>query len=1749
MKAKNALLLVLLALGFGLGAAEITSSQAAAAASGWASGRRLVGRQGRRPASAQSVKPLETKSGKAYAVRLSGGGTVITSGDSERAPIIAFSPRAITSLETNSPLYALVCRDLEVRKAAKGSSASSRWNRLISAGTAASASSDSFSATSEPVNSEVEIDDMRVRPLVSTKWSQSDAYDAEGNEVHCFNYYAPTCMVEILQYDWDDEEYKPVSTSYEHAVCGCVATAMAQVMRYWRYPESAEAFTNACQVQVGAQYYQFSDGTLYPRSTYTQTMEPVSLFTEGGAYDWDNMEDFPRSLIGEEYLGTPVSEAQCQAIGRLTYECGVAAGLSYGLSKWGGTGLAVSKAAAVPAAFRNRFGYRSACISMSQGDLTSKADARARAVLAGLDAGCPSILMINGVSGGHAVVGDGYGFCEGEETPFVHLNLGWSGQNDVWYNLPEVNVSDNPESFSGFSVINDVVYNIFPDAEGGIVSGRVVDEDGNPLAGVSVAVGDYLGNVVTNVTTSEFGVYGVVVPTGVPYMVRAASADGSLVGERDVGAVPEGSNSVLGNSWGNDIVVSEPRVRVGEEVFSGLRAAVDRASVVEGVPTIAILRPLALSERILLDFDCIVTAATDDPADAAVATSGYGGFVVAEGARVLFRNVAIDQGDDATISVQSGGVAAFAGKTPVGTIDLSDADGLEVAGALGGAITVRCKGTSASGAIFGRVTCSQAELGESAAMLVNYYNDEVGGVADFTASPAVVKWGDAPVPPETAVASLRQGGETSYYRSLSLLWADVSGDATVTLFRDCSASGSFAIANDVLVKSDAGAVFSIGCDGLDFTVTGRLRLDSVSFVGGESCAKFIEVNGGTLEMGDGASIEGVKVSAYAPVKVVSGTVSMNSGSRISGCTSTAKAISACASAVYLSGAGCTLRMSGDCEIADCNASKVRAGAVTVMGGATMEVSGNGCRVAGNAAYKKNGNVFLPSVNSTLMVVGSVKGEIGVYCYDSSMDGAGDKFASVTGSADSHAVWETLRSFGNDEDESLYAQSVSGGIAWSTTEPLPATVPQSEAGAKLECGGATEYYATMADAFAVAGTKTATVTLLRDAVLEETLEVPGKITLAGGGHVVTRAAGDVMVVVSAGASLALGDVDFDATAEDAMRLFYVLEGASLTLNSGAVLRNVTGANDRAAGAVAVERGVFTMNSGSYITNCVNYYRNPNNGTGCGGAVLADGSSVYLNGGTVSGCRAYRCGGVYIGNQSKVYIRGDVVVDGNSTLDGEDSNLMVADDRSGLELTAPLTGRIGFYEGWQASTEVFGTVATSFSGTNEELVNSARRFSHDTNGDFGAVGVSGGTRLLVWNDAFEDGVCEDGGVEYQYLSGGDPVAVPDPVVLDGLVYNAAAQEGVAASPHFVLADAVKTNAGAYTATATLREGCTWGDGTTAAKKLSWAIAPAPIVVRAKDAGKRYGCDDPALEYTVTGLIGGDLRSDALEGKIAREAGEALGEYAITRGTLMAVAGGNYDMTFYPGVFTITAELVATPAKAAGRLVYNGKSQTGVEEGEGYTIEDNVAVNAGKYVATAKLVQPGRAWSDGSTEPKEISWEIERKRLVVRADSFTKDVADADPAFTYKIDQNYGFVEGESAETVLEGALTRESGSEPGTYGIWKGSLADTTGNYELVFVNGTLTIEGEAAGETVECTAFTFTAIERQTNGLWRLVLTPGVKYCTYTLYGASELGGEWTKDGGPQTLDADGDFEFSAAASGDRRFWKVVGADGVKPSGD
>ena len=233
---------------------------------------------------------------------------------------------------------------------------------------------------------------------------------------------------------------------------------------------------------------------------------------------------------------------------------------------------------------------------------------------------------------------------------------------------------------------------------------------------------------------------------------------------------------------------------------------------------------------------------------------------------------------------------------------------------------------------------------------------------------------------------------------------------------------------------------------------------------------------------------------------------------------------------------------------------------------------------------------------------------------------------------------------------------------------------------------------------------------------------------------------------------------------------------------------------------------------------------------------------------------------------------------------------------------------------------------------------------------------------------------------------------------------------------------------------------------------SISERPLTVAAVANTKVYGTADPALTYTVEGLVSGE----SLTGTLVREAGDTVGTYAIQQGTLAASA--NYALSFTGADFTITkatmpgADAIAWGVSGSGaRFTYDGAehsvSLTGLPSGVTATYTGNAATDAGDYTATAHLVYDTTNYQT-IPDPAPLAWGIDKRPLTVTADRKTKVYGTADPALTYTVS---GLVSGES----LMGALVRETGETAGTYAIRQGTLA-ASANYALSFTGADFTI---------------------------------------------------------------------------------------------
>lgn len=203
---------------------------------------------------------------------------------------------------------------------------------------------------------------------------------------------------------------------------------------------------------------------------------------------------------------------------------------------------------------------------------------------------------------------------------------------------------------------------------------------------------------------------------------------------------------------------------------------------------------------------------------------------------------------------------------------------------------------------------------------------------------------------------------------------------------------------------------------------------------------------------------------------------------------------------------------------------------------------------------------------------------------------------------------------------------------------------------------------------------------------------------------------------------------------------------------------------------------------------------------------------------------------------------------------------------------------------------------------------------------------------------------------------------PVAIDGLKYTGNEQTGVVENEAYVLTGHKATEVGTYEATATLNNGFVWPDGTKEQKTVQWSIGEASIQIPLAITGLKYTGSEQ------TGVV--EASGYTLESHKATD----VGTYTATATLVDSEHYEWADGTKEPKTITWTIEGTKIPVAITG-LQYNGKTQTGVKAGTGYTLSGNTGKAVGTYTATATLLD-GYMWEDGTREPKSIPWSIDEE-----------------------------------------------------------------------------------------------------------------------------------------------------------------------------
>lgn len=242
-----------------------------------------------------------------------------------------------------------------------------------------------------------------VEPLVTTRWNQGEPYNL------------------LCPYD---------SSVGVTCPTGCAATSMAQLINYHEWPVQGK----------GTKSYNSSYGRL-------------TVDFSKSVYDWANMKDRYESYYDEDKnIVNEWTDTEANAVAKLMYDCGVALEMGYGPYSSGAADTEM------PLALCNYFNYHADLITRD-GHTVDEFLARIKEEL---DNSRPLVFNGQGSGGGHSYIVDGY-----DSNDYLHVNWGWGGISDGYFNVSYMNPDDlgTGGGSGGFNEMQSIVV-AYPDETG-----------------------------------------------------------------------------------------------------------------------------------------------------------------------------------------------------------------------------------------------------------------------------------------------------------------------------------------------------------------------------------------------------------------------------------------------------------------------------------------------------------------------------------------------------------------------------------------------------------------------------------------------------------------------------------------------------------------------------------------------------------------------------------------------------------------------------------------------------------------------------------------------------------------------------------------------------------------------------------------------------------------------------------------------------------------------------------------------------------------------------------------------------------------------------------------------------------------------------------------------------------------------------------------------------------------------------------
>lgn len=276
----------------------------------------------------------------------------------------------------------------------------------------------------------------------SNEWSNYINYNAANRSGN--NSTTATSLAPLVKTKWNQSPYYNAMCP-GGSVTGCVATAMAQIMRYWNYPATGNG-----------------------SSTYNSNYGPLTCDYGTATYNWSNM---PLTLSGNN-----------SDVALINYHCGVSVEMDYSPSGSGAWVCSFDNPVCAQNSYVNYFKYDPTTIQGLARDNYSDQD-WIDLLKADLDLGRPIQYVgwdPSPSGGGHTWVCDGY-----DANNFFHMNWGWGGSSNGYFSINSMNPSYN------FSAGHEAVTGIVPIAS--VVTDAAITDVASP-------VGYYCGSSVFNPT-------------------------------------------------------------------------------------------------------------------------------------------------------------------------------------------------------------------------------------------------------------------------------------------------------------------------------------------------------------------------------------------------------------------------------------------------------------------------------------------------------------------------------------------------------------------------------------------------------------------------------------------------------------------------------------------------------------------------------------------------------------------------------------------------------------------------------------------------------------------------------------------------------------------------------------------------------------------------------------------------------------------------------------------------------------------------------------------------------------------------------------------------------------------------------------------------------------------------------------------------------------------------------------------------